>query len=55
MQLIEAGKGPENWTPYSGKDEALAYLNNTIGLLTVQKNPSEALPSLIKAASMKAK
>ena len=55
MQLIEAGKGPENWTPYSGKDEALAYLNNTIGLLTVQKNPSEGLPYLIKAANFESK
>ncbi len=55
MQLIEAGKGPENWTPYSGKEEALAYLNNTIGLLTVQKNPSEGLPYLIKAAHFESK
>jgi hypothetical protein len=55
MQLIEAGKGPENWTPYSGKEEALAYLNNTIGLLTVQKSPSEGLPYLIKAAGYESK
>jgi len=55
MQLIEAGKGPANWTPYTGKDEALAYLNNTIGMLTVQKNPSEGLPYLIKAAGYESK
>lgn len=55
IQLIEAGKAPENWVPYSGKDEAHAYLNNTIGVLTMAKNPSEALPYLIKAAQLEGK
>ena len=26
----------ENWAPYTSKDEALAYLNNTIGVLTIK-------------------
>jgi len=56
MQLIEAGKAPDDWTPYTGgRDEALAYLNNIIGQLTVQSNPSEALPYLIKVAPYESK
>jgi hypothetical protein len=55
MQLIEAGKAPDKWEPYLGKDDALAYLNNIIGQLTVQKNPSEALPYLIKVAQYESK
>ena len=55
MQLIEAGKAPDKWEPYLGKDDALAYLNNIIGQLTVQKNPSEALPNLIKVAQYESK
>jgi hypothetical protein len=52
MQLIEGGKTPDKWEPYLGKDDALAYLNNIIGLLTVQKNPGDALPYLIKVARL---
>ena len=55
MQLIEAGKAPDKWEPYLGKDDALAYLNNIIGRLTVQKNPGEALPYLIKVAQYESK
>ncbi len=55
MQLIEAGKVPEKWEPYLGRDDALAYLNNIIGSLTVQKNPTEALPYLIKVAQYESK
>ena len=55
MQLIEAGKAPEKWDPYLGKDDALAYLNNIIGQLTVQKNPREALPYLINVAQYESK
>lgn len=55
MELIEAGKAPDKWEPYLGKDDALAYLNNIIGQLTVQKSPGEALPSLIKVAQYESK
>lgn len=55
MQLIEAGKAPDKWEPYLGKDDALAYLNNIIGQLTVQKDPAGALPYLIKVATYESK
>lgn len=55
IQLIEAGKAPDSWIPYSDKNEALGYLYNTLGTRTVGKNPTEALPHLIKAAQFEGK
>lgn len=50
LQLIEAGKAPEDWAPLAGKEAAIAYLNFTIGSLTLEKDPSAALKNLIKSA-----
>ncbi|HEY2963815.1 MAG TPA: hypothetical protein VGJ37_15455, partial [Pyrinomonadaceae bacterium] len=50
LQLIEGGKSLENWAPLAGKDAAVAYLNFTIGTLTLEKDPANALKNLIKAA-----
>ncbi len=55
IQLIEGGTAVENWAPYASKGDALAYLNNTIGVLMLAKNPSDALPFLIKAAQLEGK
>jgi tetratricopeptide (TPR) repeat protein len=55
IQLLQGGAVPDSWAPYANKDEALSYLNNTVGVLTIQKNPSEALPYLIKAAQFDGK
>ncbi|MGI9164890.1 MAG: hypothetical protein ACR2G5_00620 [Pyrinomonadaceae bacterium] len=55
MQSLEAGKAPEKWEPYSGKEDALAFLNNYIGRLTVQTDPSAALPHLLKVAQHESK
>jgi hypothetical protein len=50
LQLIESGKTLENWGPLTNKETALAYLNFTIGTLTLEKDPSNALKNLIKVA-----
>lgn len=51
LQLLESGKTVEEWSPFTGgKDEAVAYLNYTIGTLSLEKDPSTALKHLIKAA-----
>ena len=50
LQQLEAGKTVEDWQPLQGKDVAIAYLNYTIGALTLEKDPSNALKNLIKAA-----
>src|SRR5438477_9414135 len=46
IALIESGKPA---TPYQ-KDQALAYLNWTIGKASLSSAPADAIPSLIKAA-----
>jgi hypothetical protein len=50
LQLLESGKTLENWEPLTGKDVAVAYLNYTIGALTLQNDPGNALKNLLKAA-----
>jgi hypothetical protein len=50
IQLIEAGKVPESWSPvFKSKEHALAYLNYTVAFLSRNK-PAEALGYFIKAA-----
>lgn len=55
IQLLQAGTVPDIWVPYTNKDEALSYLNNTVGVLTIQKSPAESLPYFIKAAQLEGK
>jgi hypothetical protein len=50
LQLLDSGKTLDDWQPLASKDVAVAYLNYTIGALTIEKDPSTALKSLIKAA-----
>jgi hypothetical protein len=50
LALLEGGKTVEDWKPLAGKDEAMAYLNYTIGVFTLEPDPSAALKNLIKAA-----
>ncbi len=50
LQLIDSGKTVDNWYPFGNKNEALAYLNYSIGALTLPQDPSSALSYLIKAA-----
>lgn len=50
LQLLDSGKTLEDWGPLQNKDVATAYLNYTIGSLTVEKDPSGALKNLIKSA-----
>jgi hypothetical protein len=55
IQLLEAGRTLEIWDPYTGKDEALGYLNNTLGVLTLQTAPAEALRYFMKAGQLEGK
>jgi len=50
LQLIDSGKTLDDWKPLASKDEAVAYLNYSIGALTLEHDPSSALKNLIKAA-----
>lgn len=51
IQMIEAGKAPDPWTPFKGKDDTLAYLYNSLGRITLKTDPGEAIKSLIKAVN----
>jgi len=50
IEAIEAGKAPENWAPFKGKDDALGYLYYSVGFLQRVTNPADALKNFIKAA-----
>src|SRR3954447_8496609 len=50
LGMLDAGKTLESWDPLGSKDVAVAYLNYSIGTLTLEKDPSAALKNLIKAA-----
>lgn len=51
IQMLEAGKTPDEWRPFTGKEDTLAYLYYTIGVLNFKNNPAEAIPAFIRAAS----
>lgn len=50
LGAVEGGKVVDDWSPLQGKDLAVAYMNYTIGSLTVDKEPEKALKHLIKSA-----
>jgi len=50
IQVIESGKAPNEWAPFKGKDDTLAYLNYAVGYLTLRTAPDQAIDSLLKAA-----
>ena len=50
LQQLDSGKTLEKWDPLKNKDAAVAYLNYTVGSLTIEKDPSGALKPLIKSA-----
>lgn len=50
IEMIDSGKSPESWAPFTSRDQALAWLNYSIGKAKLANAPAEALPYLIKAA-----
>jgi len=50
LAALDSGKTLEKWDPLASKDVAVAYLNYSIGTLTLEKDPSNALKNLIKSA-----
>ena len=52
IQLVEGGKAPETWAPFKGKEDTLAYLYTTVGLLKLKSAPNEAIDALIKTAQL---
>jgi hypothetical protein len=52
LQLLESGKTVEDWGPLVNKDNAVAYLNFTIGAQSLEKDPANALKYLLKSAQL---
>jgi hypothetical protein len=52
MQLLEGGKTLDDWQPLTSKEVAVAYMNYTIGAISLEKDPSGALKYLLKAAQL---
>ena len=50
LQQLDAGKTVDNWEPLASKDVAVAYLNYTVGALSLATDPANALKNLLKAA-----
>ncbi|HEV8186637.1 MAG TPA: hypothetical protein VGP83_02740 [Pyrinomonadaceae bacterium] len=50
LAALDAGKTVQDWKPLTGKEVAVAYLNYSIGTLSLQADPGNALKNLIKAA-----
>jgi hypothetical protein len=50
LSMLDGGKTLENWEPLRSKDDAVAYLNYSVGTLTLEKDPGASLKNLIKAA-----
>ena len=50
MQMLESGKTLDDWQPLASKEVAVAYMNYTIGVVSLEKDPASALKNLLKAA-----
>jgi hypothetical protein len=52
ISLLEAGKTPDDWRPFLNKDDALAWLNYSLGYTNLKTAPADAIPYFLKAARM---
>ncbi|HYW72110.1 MAG TPA: hypothetical protein VE961_13830 [Pyrinomonadaceae bacterium] len=52
IQLIEAGKTPDNWTPFKNKEDVLASLYYAEGFYALKPRPEAAAPEFVKAAQI---
>jgi len=50
IQLIEAGRAPDTWSPFKNKEDVLASLHYALGFYSLKPRPEEAISQFIKAA-----
>ena len=50
IEAIESGKAPDDWKPFKDKDDTLASLYYTLGVLGLKGSPDQAIDPLLKAA-----
>jgi hypothetical protein len=49
---LESGKTPDDWRPFVNKEDALAWLNYSLGFMLKDSSPNEAIPFFMKAAKV---
>lgn len=49
IQLLDAGRVPDEWKPFQNKEDALASLHYAIGSLDLKAKPEEAITQYLKA------
>jgi len=49
LEALEAGQNLEDWSPLQGRELAIAYLNYSIGALSLEAEPRKALSYLLKS------
>jgi len=52
IQLIEAGKTPDTWTPFKNKEDVLSSLYYALGFYNLKPKPDSSIPNFIKAAQI---
>ena len=52
LERLESGQTLKDFYPLAGRESAIAYLNFTVGALSLEKKPTNALIHLIKAAQV---
>jgi hypothetical protein len=52
IQLIEAGKAPDNWEPFKNKEDVLASLYYAVGFYNLKPKPESSIANFIKAAQI---
>ena len=50
LELIEAGKAPPNWEPFSSRDEVIGFLHYSQGVFLFESAPADAATAFCKAA-----
>lgn len=48
IQLLEAGRTPDEWKPFQNKDDALASMHYAIGSLQLKTKPEDSLTQYLK-------
>ena len=52
IAALEAGKTPNEWVPFKGKEDTLAYLYYTIASLNLKTAPDQSIEPLLKVAKL---
>jgi hypothetical protein len=52
IALLESGKTPDDWRPFANKEDALSWLNLSLGYMVKGNAPNDAIPYFLKAVRL---